>query len=125
LPRQEPISGVPILGLAELPLNRMVNRALKRTVDVVGASIGSLNGWAIAGGCDPQSWVDTWLSLERGQQLRYRLPHSVFDGVLRPELFEEWVQTIYTSFTPRLPYGVVITELLRLRPRLVRSPDVT
>jgi exopolysaccharide biosynthesis polyprenyl glycosylphosphotransferase len=38
----EPISGVPILGLAELPLNRLVNRALKRTVDVLGALIGLL-----------------------------------------------------------------------------------
>jgi predicted acylesterase/phospholipase RssA len=103
-------------------------RALSRFFQpdiVVGASIGSLNGWAIAGGCDPQSWVDMWLCLERGQQLRYRMPHSIFDGILHPALFEEWVQTIYTSFTPRLPYGLVITELPRLRPRLVRTPDVT
>jgi len=92
---------------------------------VVGASIGSLNGWAIAGGCDPQAWVDMWLTLEQGQKLRYRMPLSLFDGILQPALFEEWVQSIYASFTPRLPYGVVITELPRLRPRLVCAPHVT
>jgi exopolysaccharide biosynthesis polyprenyl glycosylphosphotransferase len=36
----EPISGVPILGVAELPLNRLVNRAIKRTVDIMGGLVG-------------------------------------------------------------------------------------
>ena len=36
----ESISGVPILGAAELPLDRLSNRALKRTVDIVGALVG-------------------------------------------------------------------------------------
>jgi predicted acylesterase/phospholipase RssA len=30
---------------------------------VVGASIGSLNGWAVAGGCDPQELSRRWLEL--------------------------------------------------------------
>ena len=36
----EPISGVPVLGVSELPLDRLFNRVLKRTMDVVGATIG-------------------------------------------------------------------------------------
>lgn len=36
----ETISGVPILGVEELPLDRMHNRILKRTVDIIGAIIG-------------------------------------------------------------------------------------
>ncbi len=36
----ESISGVPILGAAELPLDRLSNRALKRTVDICGAVVG-------------------------------------------------------------------------------------
>ncbi len=36
----ESISSVPILGAAELPLDRLSNRALKRTVDIVGALVG-------------------------------------------------------------------------------------
>ena len=34
------VSGVPLLGIGQLPLDRTVNRALKRTVDIVGAVIG-------------------------------------------------------------------------------------
>lgn len=36
----ETISGVPIMGVTELPLDRLVNRILKRTVDIVGAIVG-------------------------------------------------------------------------------------
>lgn len=36
----ETISGVPIMGVTELPLDRLVNRILKRAVDIVGAVVG-------------------------------------------------------------------------------------
>jgi exopolysaccharide biosynthesis polyprenyl glycosylphosphotransferase len=36
----ESISGVPIMGVSELPLDRLWNRFMKRTVDVVGAVVG-------------------------------------------------------------------------------------
>lgn len=36
----EPVSGVPVLGVSELPLDRTINRFLKRCVDMVGASVG-------------------------------------------------------------------------------------
>ena len=36
----EPISGVPVLGVSELPLDRLFNRVLKRTVDIIGAIVG-------------------------------------------------------------------------------------
>jgi exopolysaccharide biosynthesis polyprenyl glycosylphosphotransferase len=40
--RLETISGVPVLGVSELPLDHLVNRALKRIVDIVGAIVGLL-----------------------------------------------------------------------------------
>jgi len=40
----ETISGVPILGVTQLPLDRLGNRVLKRTVDIVGALVGLLGG---------------------------------------------------------------------------------
>jgi exopolysaccharide biosynthesis polyprenyl glycosylphosphotransferase len=36
----ETISGVPILGVTELPLDRLSNRAIKRTIDIIGSIIG-------------------------------------------------------------------------------------
>ena len=38
--RLESISGVPMLGLGELPLDRFLNRTLKRVIDLVGAVVG-------------------------------------------------------------------------------------
>src|SRR5262249_51443743 len=34
------ISGVPILGVSSLPLDRVANRILKRTVDIAGSIVG-------------------------------------------------------------------------------------
>lgn len=34
------VSGVPILGIEELPINRFINRILRRWLDIVGATIG-------------------------------------------------------------------------------------
>ena len=36
------IAGVPIMGVTELPLDRILNRFLKRSVDIVGAVVGLL-----------------------------------------------------------------------------------
>jgi exopolysaccharide biosynthesis polyprenyl glycosylphosphotransferase len=38
--RLETISGIPIMGVSELPLDRFINRAIKRWVDIVGALVG-------------------------------------------------------------------------------------
>ena len=38
--RVETISGVPVMGLGELPLNRFLNGVVKRAVDIVGSLVG-------------------------------------------------------------------------------------
>ena len=40
--RLQTIGHVPVLGVDELPINRLFNRALKRTVDLLGATVGLL-----------------------------------------------------------------------------------
>jgi len=47
----EPISGVPVLGVSELPLDRLFNRVLKRTVDIVGGAVGLILSVPIIVGC--------------------------------------------------------------------------
>lgn len=38
--RLDTISGIPIMGVSDLPLDRLSNRILKRTVDIMGATVG-------------------------------------------------------------------------------------
>lgn len=92
---------------------------------VVGASIGALNGWLIAGGCPPEEMERYWLTLGVLSESRWKMPRSPFEGVLDGAPIQGVVRELYNRFPPRLDYGVVITDLVRLRPRLVRTPDVT
>ena len=62
---------------------------------VIGASIGSLNGWAIAGGCDPKELIERWLRFH-----------------------DNSIRGIHDGYRPKTVYGVVVTDTLRLKPRL-------
>ncbi len=91
---------------------------------VVGASIGSLNAWAAAGGCDPGDWVRYWLSFEQASWLRWRWPRSPFGGLIDPAPFEFRIRQIHSRFQPRIDYALVLTEMPALRPRIARGEDV-
>jgi predicted acylesterase/phospholipase RssA len=67
---------------------------------VIGASIGSLNGWAIAAGCDPKELSGRWLRFH-----------------------ENSIRGIHECYHPVLGYGVVVTGL-GLKPRLFTTPEV-
>ena len=92
---------------------------------VVGASIGALNGWTIAGGCPPQRLIDYWLGLKTLGQHRWRVPPRLRDGLLDSGPAERAIAEICGEFQPRIDYGVVATDTFRLRPVLFRSPEVT
>jgi NTE family protein len=62
---------------------------------VVGASVGSLNGWAIAGGCSPDDLVGHWLDA---------------DGNHR-----KTIHRLTASWSPRIPYCAVVTDVLARR----------
>jgi predicted acylesterase/phospholipase RssA len=75
---------------------------------IVGASVGCLNGYAIAGGATPQQLIDFWMQPDIGA-LR-SLPVTIQSLMLRHPL--------------NMPYAVVLTDLLRLKPRIF-STDLT
>ncbi|MGE3310873.1 MAG: exopolysaccharide biosynthesis polyprenyl glycosylphosphotransferase [Limisphaerales bacterium] len=60
------ISGVPVLGVSRLPLDRLSNRAIKRTIDIAGALVGLIASLPI--------WV--WCAW----RIRREDPGSVFFG---------------------------------------------
>ena len=92
---------------------------------VVGASIGSLNGWAIAGGCNPRDLTQRWLELHNVSQHRLRFPFRPLTGVLDAAQLHAWIRQLHETYQPKVPYGVVLTDLLRLRPTLFEMPDLT
>jgi predicted acylesterase/phospholipase RssA len=92
---------------------------------VVGASIGCLNGWAIAGGCDPAELSSRWLRLHDIGMHRWRMPANVLDGFLDATRMHAWIRDLHASYEPRISYGVVLTDALRMKPRLFTSPGVT
>jgi NTE family protein len=91
---------------------------------VVGASIGAVNGYAVAGGCPPEELERQWLALEALARVELQLPWGL-RGVLNSRPMELLIQELHRMWTPRVEFGVVVTDTLRLRPVLVRTPDVT
>lgn len=73
---------------------------------VVGASIGAINGWAIASRCDPDELIRRWLNLQ-------------------PLSRQDLIRQVHSDFSPRIDCGVVLTETFRLRPRLFRGDNLT
>lgn len=92
---------------------------------VVGASIGALNGWAIAGGCSPDELIERWLNLGEASRYRWKFPATFFGGVLDSDPLQRAIREIYESYGPRIEFATVITDVLRLRPRIVRGQEMT
>ena len=92
---------------------------------IVGASIGAVNGWAIAGGCNPDELIDRWLNLDQAQAYRWKLPRTIFGGVLDSEPLQGAIRGIFESFKPKIDFAMVVTDLIKLRPHIVKGPEVT
>lgn len=92
---------------------------------VVGASIGSLNAWAIAGGCSPGELRERWLHMESAGTVRWRLPWPPLSGAIDASMFESSVREIWQSYSPVRPCGVVLTDLIRMRPVLYAEGQIT
>ena len=92
---------------------------------IVGASIGAVNGWAIAGGCEPDELIRSWLNLEEAAHYRWKVPSGFFGGVLDSRPLQRAIRHIYDSYQPRVEFAMVVTDLLTLRPRIVPAREVT
>jgi NTE family protein len=92
---------------------------------VVGASIGAMNGWAIAGGCDPDDLINRWLNLDAAAHYRWKLPRSPLQGVFDTTPLQAVARDIYESFQPRTHFAMVLTDLMKLRPVVLRGNQVS
>jgi len=92
---------------------------------VVGTSAGSLNGWLIASGCPPEELIHFWTDPSTAMFLKLRPPLQRWRGPFDGRSFLKRVQELYAGHRPRIPFGVVLTDIARLRPRLFQSEEVT
>jgi NTE family protein len=76
---------------------------------VVGASVGSLNGYAIAGGASPDELAQFWLRPD--SRPLHNLPANV--------------RNLMSQFSPRVEYAVVLTDAMRLKPKTFHGSEVT
>jgi NTE family protein len=98
---------------------------LIRPSAVIGASIGSLNGWLIACGFSAGDLIDRWLHLEKAASHRFRLPRKGSVSLLDPQPFRETIEEIFSCGPPKIPFAAVATELPSCRPVLFSGREVT
>jgi NTE family protein len=76
---------------------------------VVGASVGSLNGYAIAGGATPDELAEFWM---RPETARFaKLPGTI--------------RALMSRYSPKVEYAAVLTDALRLKPRIFSGKEIT
>ena len=88
---------------------------------VVGASIGALNGWMIAGGAPAKELCAKWLDLERLSRFRLHLPDHPFDGFLESSGVIAEIEHIHAGWRPRCEIGIATVEWPGFRRRLWRD----
>ena len=92
---------------------------------VVGASIGSLNGWLIAGGLSGDELVNRWVRFDSRSTPKWRIPSYLSEGLIDTDPVENWIEEIYNACTPRTEFGAVVTQIRTMHPQLFRWPEVT
>ncbi len=76
---------------------------------VVGASVGSLNGYAIASGASPAELAQFWL---RPETAKFRDLPATIHGLM-------------SRYSPRAEFAVVLTDALRLKPKIFHGSEIT
>jgi NTE family protein len=89
---------------------------------VVGASAGSWNAWAIAGGATAEDLTREWMDPALAGIMCVGL-HST--GILRPDALHAKARELFERFRPRMPVGITVVEVPSLRVRLVRDGEIT
>ncbi len=92
---------------------------------IVGASIGALNGWAIAGGCDPDDLIARWMNLDAAAHYRWKFPRTPLQGVFDTTALQAVLRDVYESFQPRTHFAMVVTDLKKLRPVVLRGNQMS
>jgi NTE family protein len=89
---------------------------------IVGTSAGAWNGWAIAGGATPEELIRDWLDPATADLMQLGLHRA---GFLRPDTLHAKARQLFDIYHPRVPFGLTLVEVPRMRVRLVATPQIT
>jgi len=90
---------------------------------VIGASIGSLNGWAIASGVPGSELGRLWREPTVPFELRWRPPWRFREGLADPSVLVPAAEELCARYRPRVRYALVLAEVPGYRRRIVTSED--
>ena len=74
------------------------------------------------GGATPEELIEQWLDPATATIMKPGL-HGA--GLLRPKVLHEKARELFARFRPRLPFGLTLAEIPRLRPHLIRDSAIT
>ncbi len=92
---------------------------------VVGCSVGSINGWAIASGIPADELIRTWLDPRSATLMAAHQPWRPWRPIFNPGPLREMIQELAATYTPQIPFAVAVTRLPQLRLEIVQTPHVT
>lgn len=92
---------------------------------IVAASVGALNGWAIAGGCKPDELTEHWRGSAAGGFLKWREKSNMWRGFFDAASFRAEVGRLTAAYKPQIRLGIVLADILRRRSRIVETPAIT
>ena len=88
---------------------------------IVGTSAGAWNGWAIAGGATPDELAQDWLNPETAKIIQIGL-HGT--GFLQSDKLHAKARELFARFQPRMPFGLTLAEVPRLKAALFRDREI-
>jgi NTE family protein len=92
---------------------------------VVGCSVGSINGWAIASGIPADELIRTWLDPRCATLMTPRVPRRPWRSFFDPAPLEQMIQELTAAYTPQAPFALAVTRLPQLRLEIVETPNLT
>ncbi|HTQ55977.1 MAG TPA: patatin-like phospholipase family protein [Bryobacteraceae bacterium] len=92
---------------------------------VIGCSVGSINGWAIASGIAGDELARIWLDPRCATLMEKRPARRRWRSYFDPAPLAEMAQELTSTYTPRVPFGLAVTRLPQLRLEIIQTPHIT
>jgi NTE family protein len=92
---------------------------------VIGCSVGSINGWAIASGIPGDELIRTWLDPRTATLMARRAQWRPWRAIFDASPLAQMIQELTSTYTLQVPFAVAVTRLPQLRLEIVQTPNLT